>query len=73
MLCTTLQGQLTCGSGEDDFKKGFRSIVLGFNDTSTILCRLLEKGTRDRRNSRDEREGPGRKRNWNESEETEEI
>ena len=39
-----------------------------------ILCRLPEKGRRDRRDRRgDEREGQGRKRNKNESEETEEI
>ena len=49
-----------------------------FKDTSTfvgILCRLPEKGRKkDRRDSRgDEREGLGRKRNRNESEETEEI
>ena len=39
-----------------------------------ILCHLLEKGKRDRRDSRgDEREGQGRKRKMNENEETEEI
>ena len=52
-------------------------IVLGFNDMSTfvvILCRLpwREWEKRDRRDSReDEREGQGRKRNLNETEETE--
>ena len=53
-------------------------IVLGFNDTSTLEGHFVssprerEKG--DRRESRgDEREGQGRKRNRNESEETEEI
>ena len=48
--------------------------MLGFNDTSALmdhLCRLQEKGRRDSR--RDEREGQGRKRNRNESEETKEI
>ena len=58
------------------FKFGI-SVVLGLKDTSAIvviLCRLPEKGRRDRRDSRgDEREGQGRKRNRNESEETEEI
>ena len=53
-------------------------IVLGFNDTSTLVghfvSSLREREKRDRRDSRqDEREGRGRKRNRNESEETEEI
>ena len=53
-------------------------IVLGFNDTSTLVGHLVssprEREKRDRRDSRrDEREGQGRKRNRNESEETEEI
>ena len=53
-------------------------IVLGFNDTSTLVGHFVssprEREKRDRRDSRrDEREGQGRKRNWNESEETEEI
>ena len=53
-------------------------IVLGFNDTSTLVGHFVssprEREKRDRRESRgDEREGQGRKRNRNESEETEEI
>ena len=55
-----------------------RLIVLGFNDTSTLVGHFVssprEREKRDRRDSRrDEREGQGRKRNRNESEETEEI
>ena len=55
-----------------------RLIVLGFNNTSTLLGHFVlsprEREKRDRRDSRrDEREGQGRKRNRNESEETEEI
>ena len=50
-------------------------IVLGFNDTSTLVGHFVssprEREKRDRRDSRrDEREGQGRKRNRNESEET---
>ena len=53
-------------------------IMLGFNDTSTLLGHFVlsprEKEKRDRRNSwGDEREEQGRKRNRKESEETEEI
>ena len=53
-------------------------IVLGLNDTSTLMGHFVssprEREKRDRRDSRrDEREGQGRKRNRNESEETEEI
>ena len=53
-------------------------IVLGFNDTSNFVGHFVlphrESGKRDRRDSRgDERDGQGRKRNRNESEETEEI
>ena len=53
-------------------------IVLGFNDTSTLVGHFVsfprEREKRDRRDSRrDEREGQERKRNRNESEETEEI
>ena len=52
--------------------------MLGFNDTSIIVGHFVssprEREKRDRRDSRgDEREGQGRKRNWNENEETEEI
>ena len=52
--------------------------MLGFNDTSTLVGYFVssprEREKRDRRDSSgDEREGQGRKRNWNESEETEEI
>ena len=50
-------------------------IVLGFNDTSTLVGHFVssprEREKSDRRDSRrDEREGQGRKRNRNESEET---
>ena len=53
-------------------------IVLGFNDTSTLVGHFVssprEREKKDRRDSRrDEREGQGRKRNRNESEDTEEI
>ena len=53
-------------------------IVLRFNDTSTLEGHFVssprEREKRDRRESRgDEREGQVRKRNRNESEETEEI
>ena len=53
-------------------------IVLGFNDTSTLVGHFVssprEREKRYRRDSRgDEREGQGRKRNRNESKETEEI
>ena len=53
-------------------------IVLGFNNTSTLVGHFVstprEREKRDRRDSRgDEIEGQGRKRNRNESEETEEI
>ena len=56
----------------------FRLIVLGFNDTSTLVGHFVlsprEREKSDRRDSRrDEREEQGRKRNRNESEETEEI
>ena len=55
-----------------------RLIVLGFNDTSTLVghfvSSLRKKEKRDRRDSRrDEREEQGRQRNRNESKETEEI
>ena len=52
-----------------------RPIVLGFNDTSTLVGHFVssprEMEKRDRRG--DEREGQGRKRIRHESEETEEI
>ena len=53
-------------------------IVLGFNDTSTLVGHFVssprERERSDRRDSRrDEREGQGRKRKRNESDETEEI
>ena len=53
-------------------------IVLGFNDTSTLVghfvSSLREREKRDRRDSRrDERGRQGRKRNRYESEETKEI
>ena len=52
--------------------------MLGFNDLSTLVGQFVsspgEREKRDRRDSRgDEREGQGRKRNMNESEETDEI
>ena len=56
----------------------FRLIVLGFNNTSTLVGHFVssprEREKRDRRDSTgDEREKQGRKSNRNESEETEEI
>ena len=56
----------------------FYLIVLGFNDTSTLVGHFVssprEREKRDRRDSRgDERDDWGRNRNRNESEETEEI
>ena len=53
-------------------------IVLGFNDTSTLVGNFVssprEREKRDRRGSRgDEREGQGRNRSRSECEETEEI
>ena len=53
-------------------------IVLGFNDTSTLVDHFVsfprEREKSDRRASRgDEREGQGRKRNRNETEEREKI
>ena len=61
-----------------DFLKYFDLIVLGFNNTSTLVghfvSSLREREKIDRRHSRgDEREGKGRKRNRNEREEAEEI
>ena len=52
--------------------------MLGFNDTSTLVGHFvlspIEKEKRDRRDNRgDEIEGQGRKRNRNETEETEDI
>ena len=63
---------------DKDMFKTHLLIVLGFNDTSTLVGHFVssprEREKRDRRESRgDEREGQGRKRNRNESEETEEI
>ena len=53
-------------------------IVLGFNDTSTLVGHLVSSPSkwekRDRKDMRvGEREGQGRKENRTESEETEEI
>ena len=51
-------------------------IVLGFNDTSTLVDHFVSSPKeREKRNSsrEDEREGWGRKRKMNESEETEET
>ena len=53
-------------------------IVLGFNDTSTLVGHFVssprEREKRDRKDSGgDKREGQGRKRNRNEKEETEKI
>ena len=51
----------------------FLFIVLGLT-THHFVSPPREREKKDRRDSRgDEREGQGRKRNWNESEETEEI
>ena len=52
--------------------------MLGFNDTPTLVGHFVssprEREKRDRRDSRgDLREGQGRKKNRNESKETEEI
>ena len=52
--------------------------MLGFNDTSTLVGHFVlsprEREKRDRRDSRgDEREGQGRKRKMNKSEDSEEI
>ena len=52
--------------------------MLGFNNTSTLVGHFVscprEREKRDRRDSRgDEREGQGRKRKMNESEEAGEI
>ena len=56
----------------------FYLIVLVFNDTSTLVGDFVssprEREKRDRKDNRgDEREGQGRKRKLNESEETREI
>ena len=49
-------------------------IVLGFNDTSTLVGHFVLSPRERKTDSRgDEREGQVRKRNRNESEETEEI
>ena len=52
-------------------------VVLGFNDTSTLVGHVSsprERENRDRRDSRgNEREGQWRRRKMNESEETEEV
>ena len=55
--------------------KTFRLIVLGFNDTSTLVGLFVSSPReREKRDSTgDEREGQGRKRNRKKSEETEEI
>ena len=63
---------------DDYFQVWFWLIVLGFNDTSTLVGHFVsspkESEKRDRRDIRgDDRDGQGRKRNGNESEETEEI
>ena len=52
--------------------------MLGFNDTSTLVGHFVSSPKeREKRDSRDskgyKRDGQGRKRNRNESEETEEI
>ena len=57
-------------------RKVFFLIVLGFNDTSSTLVDHFVSSPREweKEDSRgDEREGLGRKRNRNDSEETEEI
>ena len=53
----------------------YEFIVLGFNDTSTLVGHFVSSPReREKRDSkRDEREEQGRKRNRNEREETEEI
>ena len=62
-------------SWHDQINYSREGLVLGFNDTSTLvghfLSSLREREKRYRRDSRgDEREGQGRKRKMNESEET---
>ena len=48
--------------------------MLGFNDMSTLVGHfVLSPREREKRISRDEKEGQGRKSNKNESEENEEI
>ena len=68
------------GTQTYDFIKKIRIwlIVLGFNDTLTLVGHFVspprEREMRGKRDSRgDEREGQGRKRKMNESEETKEI
>ena len=56
----------------------YQSIELGFNDTPILVGHFVssprEREKKNRRDSReDKREGQGRKRNMNESEEKEEI
>ena len=65
-----------CSSNDKLYILGL--ILLGFNDTWTVVGHFVssprEMEKRDRRDSKgDEREGQGRKRNRNESEVTEEI
>ena len=49
-------------------------IVLGFNDTSTLVGHFVSSPReREKRDRRDDREGQGRKWNRSENEETEEI
>ena len=56
-------------------QEGFFFIVLGFNDTSTLVGHFVssprEREKRDRRG--DEKKGQGRRRKMNESEESEEV
>ena len=50
-------------------------IVMGFNDTSTLVCHFVSSSrAKEKSDSRgDEREGQGRKRNRNETEAREEM
>ena len=53
---------------------GSELIVLKLNDTSTLLSHFVSSPReREKRDRRGDREGKGRKRNMNESKETEEI
>ena len=61
-----------CFPGE--IRKNMLIYYVRFNNTSTLVGHfVLSPREREKRDRRDEREGQGRKRNWSESEETEEI
>ena len=66
-------------AGYNNLKKKKKLVVLGFNNMSALVGHFVlsprkrEKSDRKGDSRRDEREGQGRKRNRNKSEETEEI